>query len=53
MKLARFSVILITLVLAPLAGSIDDAALHRAACSLDGVAHAMSGTSLASQSCRP
>jgi hypothetical protein len=44
MKIVRMTNILGTLALAGLAGGSDHGALHSAACSLDGVAHALSGS---------
>lgn len=45
MKIVRMTIILGTLALAGLAGGSDRGALHSAACSLDGVARALGGSS--------
>jgi hypothetical protein len=47
MKIVRMTIILGTLALAGLAGGSDRSVLHSAACSLDGVANALSGSTAA------
>ncbi|HEU4556482.1 MAG TPA: hypothetical protein VFS20_01490 [Longimicrobium sp.] len=44
MKIVRMTIILGTLALAGLAGGSDRETLHAAACSLDSVANALSGS---------
>jgi hypothetical protein len=51
-KMVRTSIILATLALAGFAGTSDGASVRSAACTLDGVAHALSG-SASSGTCQP
>ena len=47
MKIVRMTIILGTLALAGLAGGSDRGTLHAAACGLNGMANALSGSSAA------
>jgi len=52
MKIAKMTIVLGTLALAGLVGGSDRTVLHSAACSIDGVANALSGTPGSSAVCR-